>query len=201
MRKSLLSVAVAASVLALPVLAQQAPTAAVVTSNQPGKVAVAETVKASAAVIAIDKATRKVTLKTAAGKTFEVTAGPDVKNFDQVKVGDELVVEFIQALSLEVKPGGGLRGSTVQSQTAQAKPGERPGAAGAREVTVTADVMAVDPKAMTITVRGPNGHLVDLKVKNPEHFKAVKVGDQIQAVYVEAMAIAVTPAPKKPASK
>ena len=61
--------------------------------------------------------------------------------------------------------------------------------------------MAVDPKAMTITVRGPNGHMVDLKVKNPDHFKAVKVGDQIQAVYVEAMAIAVTPAPKKPASK
>jgi hypothetical protein len=201
MRKSLLSVAVAASALALPVLAQQAPTAAVVTSNQPGKVAVAETVKASASVIAIDKATRKVTLKSAAGKTFEVTAGADVKNFDQVKVGDELVVEFIQALSLEVKPGGGLRGSTGQSQTAQAKPGERPGAAGAREVTVTADVMAVDPKAMTITVRGPNGHMVDLKVKNPDHFKAVKVGDQIQAVYVEAMAIAVTPAPKKPASK
>ena len=201
MRKSLLSVAVAASVLALPVLAQQAPTAAVVTSNQPGKVAVAETVKASASVIAIDKATRKVTLKNAAGKTFEVTAGADVKNFEQVKVGDELVVEFIQALSLEVKPGGGLRGSTDQSQTAQAKPGERPGAAGAREVTVTADVMAVDPKAMTITVRGPNGHLVDLKVKNPEHFKAVKVGDQIQAVYVEALAIAVEPAPKKAAPK
>jgi hypothetical protein len=201
MRKSLLSVAVAASVLALPVFAQQAPTAAVVTSNQPGKVAVAETVKASASVIAIDKATRKVTLKTAAGKTFEVTAGPDVKNFDQVKVGDELVVEFVQALTMEVKTGGGLRGSTDQSQSAQAKPGERPGAAGAREVTVTADVMAVDPKAMTITVRGPNGHVVDLKVKNPDHFKAVKVGDQIQAVYVEAMAIAVVPAPKKPASK
>ena len=201
MRKSLLSVAVAASMLALPVLAQQAPTGAVVTSNQPGKVAVAETVKASATVTAIDKATRKVTLKNAQGKTFEVVAGDEVKNFDQIKVGDALVVQYVQALTLEVTKGGGLRSSTQTADTAQAKPGERPGAAGAREVTVTADVMAVNPKAMTITVRGPNGNIVDLKVKNPDHFKAVKVGDQIQAVYVEALAIAVEPAPKKAAPK
>ena len=194
MRKSLLSVAVAASVLALPVFAQQAPTAAVVTSNQPGKVAVAETVKASASVIAIDKATRKVTLKKADGKTFEVVASADVKNFDQVKVGDQLVVQFVQALTVEVKKGGGLRESTQSSDSAQSKPGQKPGGAVASEVTVTADVLAVDPKASTITVKGPNGHVVDLKVKNPEHFKVVKVGDQIQAVYVEALAIAIEPA-------
>jgi hypothetical protein len=68
-------------------------------------------------------------------------------------------------------------------------------------VTITADVLAVNPKAKTITVQGPNGNVVDLKVKNPEHFKAVKVGDQIEAVYVEAVAISVQPAPKKAASK
>ncbi len=202
MRNALSPIVLALSLFALPALAQQAPAGAVVTSNQPGKVSVAETVKVSAAVTAIDKATRKVTLKNAAGKTFEVVAGEEVKNFDQIKVGDQLVVQYVQALTLEVMAGGGLRSSTQTSDTVQAKPGERPGAAGAREVTVTADVMAVNRKAMTITVRGPNGNMVDLKVKNPDHFKAVKVGDQIQAVYVEALAIAIEPAPKKkPAAK
>jgi N-methylhydantoinase B/oxoprolinase/acetone carboxylase alpha subunit len=75
MRISILSAAIALSVLAVPALAQQAPTGAVVTANEPGKVAVAETVKASATVSAIDKATRKVSLKAASGKTFEVVAG------------------------------------------------------------------------------------------------------------------------------
>lgn len=201
MRISILSAAIALSVLAMPVLAQQAPTAAVVTANEPGKVAVAETVKASATVTAIDKETRKVSLKTAAGKTFDVVAGPEVKNFDQVKVGDQLVVKYVQALTLQVKKGGGLRESTQSSDAAQAKPGQKPGAAEAREVTITADVLAVNPKAMTITVQGPGGKIVDLKVKNPEHFKAVKKGDQIEAVYVEAVAISVEPAPKKPAAK
>ena len=89
-------------------MAQQAPTASTVTSNQPGKVSMAETVKASATVTAIDKATRKVTLKNADGKTFEVVASADVKNFDQVKVGDQLVVQYVQALTMEVKKGGGI---------------------------------------------------------------------------------------------
>ena len=77
MRISILSAAIALSVLAVPALAQQAPTGAVVTANEPGKVAVAETVKASATVSAIDKATRKVSLKAASGKTFEVVASVD----------------------------------------------------------------------------------------------------------------------------
>ena len=66
-------------------------------------------------------------------------------------------------------------------------------------MTILANVLAVDPKKMTITVRGPKGNIVDLKVQNPEHFKAVKKGDQIEMVYVEAVAIAVEPAPKKAA--
>ena len=43
--------------------------------------------------------------------------------------------------------------------------------------------------------------MVDLKVRNPDHFKVVKVGDQVEAVYTEAMAIAVTPAPRTAAKK
>ena len=104
MRISILSAAIALSVLAVPALAQQAPTGAVVTANEPGKVAVAETVKASATVSAIDKATRKVSLKAASGKTFEVVAGPEVKNFDQVKVGDQIEAVYVEAVAISVQP-------------------------------------------------------------------------------------------------
>jgi len=201
MRIPMLPVVLALSVLAGPVLAQQPPAAAQVTVNEPGKVGVLETIKVTAGVTAIDQTTRKVTLKTAAGKTLEVVAGPDVKNLEQVKVGDQLVVQYTQALTLQVRKGGGIRSSTSTTDTAQAKPGEKPAAAAGSEVTMVANVLAVDPKKMTITVRGPKGNIVDLKVKNPEHFKAVKKGDQIEAVYVEALAVSVEPAPKKAAKK
>ena len=197
MRISMLSAAIAMSVLATPLWAQQAPTGGTVVASEPGKAAVMETVKVTAGVAAIDKATRTVTLKTAKGKMLDVVAGPEVKNFDQIKVGDQLVVQYAQALTLEVKKGGGVREITQDSGAVKAKPGEKPAVAGAREVTIVADVIAVDPKKMTITVKGPRGRVVDLKVKNPEHFKVVKKGDQIEAVYVEAMAINIEPAPKK----
>ncbi len=199
MRISLLPAVLVMSVLAGPVLAQQPPAAAKVTVNEPGKVGVAETLKLTAGVVAIDKASRLITLKTASGKILDLVAGDEVKNFDQIKVGDQLVVMYAQALTLQVRKGGGIRSSTSTTDTAQAKPGEKPGAAGAREVTILANVLAVDPKKMTITVRGPKGNIVDLKVQNPEHFKVVKKGDQIEMVYVEAVAISVEPAPKKSA--
>jgi hypothetical protein len=41
---------------------------------------------------------------------------------------------------------------------------------------------------------------VDLKVQNQDHFKVVKQGDQVEVVYTEAVAVAVTPA-SQPAGK
>ena len=46
-----------------------------------------------------------------------------------------------------------------------------------------------------VTLRGPK-QVVDLKVQDPEQFKLIKVGDQIQAVYTEAVALVVEPAKK-----
>ncbi|HET9022929.1 MAG TPA: hypothetical protein VFN64_00035 [Burkholderiaceae bacterium] len=36
---------------------------------------------------------------------------------------------------------------------------------------------------------------VDLKVKDPKQFALIKVGDQVEATFTEAVALAVEPAP------
>jgi hypothetical protein len=167
----------------------------------PGKVSVAQTAKASAVVTAIDSATRTITLKRADGQTFDLVAGDEVKNFAQIKVGDEVAVQYARALTIGVKKASGAPSSTVSTDAVKAAPGQKPGGAMGGQVTVTADVVAVDPKKSTITLKGPKGKLVDLDVKNPDHFKVVKVGDQVEAVYTEAIAIAVEPAAKKAAKK
>jgi len=76
-----------------------------------------------------------------------------------------------------------------------AKPGQAPGAAAGRQVTVIADVMSVDAKKQTVRLRGPQ-RTVDLKVRDPNQFKLIKVGDQVEATFTEAVAIAVEPAPR-----
>ena len=59
-----------------------------------------------------------------------------------------------------------------------------------------ADVVGVDQSRSTISLKGPKGNVVHLKVQNQDHFKVVKQGDQVEATYTEAVAIAVRPAPK-----
>jgi Cu/Ag efflux protein CusF len=44
-------------------------------------------------------------------------------------------------------------------------------------------------------LRGPQGNLVDLNVRDPEQLKHIKKGDQVRAVYTEALAVAVEPTP------
>ncbi|HEU5295243.1 MAG TPA: hypothetical protein VFU71_10665, partial [Burkholderiaceae bacterium] len=106
-------------------------------------------------------------------------------------------VRYLEALSLTLKKGGkDLRGSTEAADAARAPAGERPGAVAARQVEVTADVTAVDAKTQTVTLKGPK-RTVDLKVPDPGQFKLIKVGDQVQAVYTEALALGVEPAAKK----
>ena len=64
-------------------------------------------------------------------------------------------------------------------------------------MTALAEVVAVDPKKSTITLKGPRGNVVELDVHNPDQFKVVKKGDQVEVTYTEALAMSVEPAPKK----
>jgi hypothetical protein len=195
MQKLVIAVGLAiAATTALPVAAQ---TGAVAVSSTPGKVQVADTIKVSATITAIDAKTRDVTLKTTEGKEAVVTAGPEVKNFAQLKVGDKVDMQYVEALTLELKKGGGLVVQrTDKAGTVAAKPGEKPAGAVGREVTVVADVVGVDAATQTITLRGPQ-RTVDLRVRDPEQFKRIAKGDQVEATFVQAVAIAVEPAAKK----
>jgi hypothetical protein len=204
MRNTLTLLAALAVAWALPAAAQKKPdvTGGTVVASEPGKAAVMRAVKVTALVVAIDKASRTVTLKGPEGKVVEVVAGDEVKNFDQIKVGDFVAVSFVQSLSLELqKAKTGATGISTQSAAVTAKPGERPAAAAGREVTAIAKVTAVNKKAKTISLKGPRGNVVTLDVQNPDQFKVVKMGDEVLVTYTEAVAISVEPATKPAAKK
>jgi ribosomal protein L6P/L9E len=176
-----------------------APAGGVAVVSEPGKAGVASAVEVSAQVVGIDKATRTLTLKGPKGEVMDLVASDEVKNFDQVKVGDAVVARYAQALTLELRKTHSAAGAPVlREEAAKAKPGERPAVAGARQLSLIAEVVAVDAKASTITLKGPKGNTVKLDVRNPEQFKVVKKGDQVEVTYTEALALSVEPAPKKP---
>ena len=183
---------VVAGVVALSPLAQ-AQSAQGVVAKGPGVVGVAKTVDVSATITAIDKKSRAVTLKGPEGREKTVTAGPEVKNFDQLKIGDQVDLQYVEALVLELKKGNtAVVGRTEQAAAGAAAPGSKPGAAVGRKVTVVGEVTEVNAATQTVTVRGPQ-RTIDLPVQDSEQFKLIAKGDKIQATYTEAMAVTVKP--------
>jgi Cu/Ag efflux protein CusF len=197
MRKlSILAIAVAA--VASPFAFAQ-PQSGGVVATSPGKATVAQTVKATATVESVDKATRTVTLKMANGNTRSIVAGEEVRNFDQIKAGDKVNVQYVEALTIELKKDGkAVVGRTESSGMQTAAKGDKPGAVAMREVVAVADVVNVDTAKKIVSVKNKDGKIIELNVKDPEQLKLVKKGDQVQATYTEAVAIALEPAAAAP---
>ena len=178
-------------------MSAQGQTGATVVGSAPGAAAVAQTVKVTATITAIDRAKREFTVKGPQGREVVLFAGPEVKNFAQMKVGDQVNAEYVEALTLELKKGGGkVVARTEQAGAAGAKAGERPAGLVGRQVTIVADVVDVNAATQMVTLRGPQ-RTVELQVRDPEQFKLISKGDQVEATYTEAVAIGVTPAAKK----
>ena len=191
MRKSILVAAFSvAAALAAGVPAQ---TGQVVAGSAPGVAGAAQTITVTATITAINPATRTVMLKSSEGKEAAIVAGPEVKNFDQLKVGDAVDVAYVEALVLELKKGGGAPvARSTYGGVGTAPAGGVPGMKAGRQMTVVADVIGLDPATQMVTLRGPERTL-DLHVRDPEQFKLIAKGDQVEATYTEAAAIKVTP--------
>jgi len=184
----------ALAAFALPAAAEQPPaTGSTTTLSQPGKAAAVSSARVTAEIIAVDKATRTVKLKGPQGRMVNVVCGEEIRNFDQLKSGDVVVAQYKQALVLDLKKGGGIRQRSERGTLERAEPGEQPAGMAARQVTIVADVIDVDPEKRIITLKGPE-KTVDVEVRNPEHFKVVRKGDQVEAVYTEALALSIEPA-------
>ena len=195
---SSLGLVLLAASIVTPAQAQQPEAAgSTVVLSEPGRAQAVRYAEISANVVAIDQGTRTVTLKGPQDKTVDVVAGDDVKNFDEIRVGDVVKVRYAQALALELRKTRAVGDLTERSGSTRAKPGERPASATVHQITAIAEVTDVDPQKQQITLKGPRGNIVDLDVRNPDQFKVVKKGDQVDVTYTEAVAIAVEPASEK----
>lgn len=148
-------------------------------------------------VVKIDAKTRTITFKNKEGESNFV-AGPEIKNFAQIKVGDHLSVTFEIAVALELikTKSDGIRSKQEASAVATAQPGQRPSQTITNATEIIADVVAVDRAKKTASIKGPNGKVTVVKVKNPELLKDIAVGDVVRAVFIDRMAASIT-APKK----
>jgi hypothetical protein len=178
-------------------LALALPVAAQTTSTSPAQVIDAEArtqaTEVSAVITALDLKNRIVTLKGPTGNEFSVVVDPAVKGLANAKVGDTVAVKYYRALAFDFKKGDGIRAMTVSTAAGAGTKKTMPGVSSVNQVTTVSNIWALDPAAGTVTVRGPLGHFVEVALKDPKLLDGVKVGDQMQMTYTEAVAVAVQP--------
>lgn len=162
----------------------------------PGQASLAEEVTARATITAIDTANRKVSLKNAEDQVFDIVAGDEVTNLQNLKVGDVVALRYLQLLDLELLKGtAGVRKRVVEVEGSKAPAGDKPGAGAGMQVTIYADVIDVDKAQQSIKVKGVDKTLT-LKVKDPAQFALIAKGDQIKAVQTTAIGIGIVPEQK-----
>lgn len=165
-------------------------------STKKGMVSGGRAEQVTATVTAVDTANRLVTLKGKSGDEEVIKMGPEVKNFDQIKVGDRVKVTFSQGVVLSLMaPDAKAVEPTATAVGEAAAKGEKP--AGAVKVSLkgTVTITKIDAKSRIVTLTGPEGRSYKVKAGPDIKLDKIKVGDKVLAEYSETVAIAVEPAP------
>ena len=144
-----------------------------------------------AVVEAIDHEARLVTLRREDGTSVTFTPSPEVRNLDQVKVGDILHVEYSQSVSIQVATIEGMEPAVGEvSGITRSEEGEMPAMAAMDTTVIIATVVAIDLEAMTYKLEFVDGSVTEYVALVPENLRMAAVGDTV-AVEVTESVIAV----------
>ncbi len=145
----------------------------------------------TATVTGIDKAARKVTLVTRDGTKSTVKAGPEVANFEQIKVGDQVKATVTEQLVILVRKAGEPAGDGAAGMVALAPIGDKPGVVMAGTEEVTAKIQAIDVKHRKARLLFPDGTTKTVKVRPDVDMSKYNVGDEVVIRTTETVAITV----------
>ena len=183
--------------------ALSATTIAIVSSGLPTRVlaqpaVVSDTAEVVATVETVNQQERSVLLRGPNGGLLTVRVGPEVKNLAQVKPGDRVVVRYQEALAVQIaKPGEGGPQAQAGMTTTTAPPGQRPAGVREQEIRARVTITGINPATNTVSFVGPSRVERTVEVMDPEmrrFLRTLKVGDQVEVTYREALAISVEPA-------
>ena len=143
-----------------------------------------------ALVTKVDSKTRTVTLKDKDGTFTNFVAGPEIKNFPQIKVGDRLTVTHELAVAIElVKVNNqGVRSEVQTSTQTSAALGSKPASVISNTTIIIANVVSVDRQKMTVSVKGPKGKTDTYRVKSASLLKDIAINDEVKITLYDAMA-------------
>lgn len=151
----------------------------------------------TATVTALEREQRLLSLQNEAGASATLYVGPEVRNFEQIKVGDRVVATYQEALAAAVtRPDQSQKQPQVAMATERASPGQSPHAEVSASLVATVAIEAVDIESNVLTFRRDDGMVRSVHVEDAgarKFIKGLKQGDLVTVTYTEALAISVRP--------
>lgn len=147
----------------------------------------AASVTGTATIQAIDSTARTITLRDEKGLEDTYIVGPEVKRFNEFKVGDKVKMTYYESLVFQLrKPGEKVDPASVDVAFTRAK-GALPAGTLAVQEKTTVTVKAIDPAVPSVTVTTKDGRTVTRKIEDKKNIEGLKVGDQIDITYTRAL--------------
>jgi hypothetical protein len=155
-----------------------------------------EVQEVSATVEAVDSENRLISLRGPNGPAT-ILAGPEIKNFAQIHVGDEVKVKYTVALAAKISKSKAAATATLDTQEHVAPEGSKPSASVGATISTTVQIESVDTSFDTVTFKRSDGFVRTIAPSSPEgkkFIRTLKKGDMVDVSYTEALAISVEPA-------
>jgi len=142
-------------------------------------------------VLAIDAAHRRVTLKNTSGKIHQYKAGPQVVNFNQLKVGDLVQATVVERMSIFLRPDSTSQSLSASALVVRPLPGAKPAVVGVETLDFTATVLDINNWLDQVTLQGVDGLTRTVSVGESVNLANFNVGDQVTIRITEALAILI----------
>ena len=141
----------------------------------------------TATVQAIDLKKRIVTVKGGPKEqVVELKVDEKAGNLSRLKVGDRVVVKYIESVAVRVMKPGEVKVKETETKVVVEGPGTEE-----RQTTVTATIQDIDRNTNNVFLKWPGGATVGMHVKDPQILEDVKVGDQVVITYTDTVAISI----------
>ena len=150
----------------------------------------------SATIVAIDHTNRTIALKDAQGNTEDIHAGPEIKRFDELKVGDTVTFSYHAAVVYQIQKPGATATAAPNGVSTVRGQGAKPSGAVTQQRQATVTIEKIDAAIPSITVKTADGHSMSAKVEDKKNIEGLKVGDKVTVTFTEALMITVEGAKK-----
>jgi Cu/Ag efflux protein CusF len=138
----------------------------------------------------IDPFSRSVVLRTTEGMPYSVFVGPELKIFDELKAGDNVIVRITESVVVALRPNA--KTTVVEDHTKAANKDGDGAADVMQQLKATVTVESVDAATQMITYKGADNRRVTRMVADRRLIEGLKPGDTIEITYTRQRAVELT---------